>query len=196
MDEKDRLLLTYLQAGLPLLPDPFDVWASKMGTDRADVLLRIHRLKSQGMISGIQAVLNPKAFHYQSAWVAMQIESDLEARTEALWQHPGVLYGCQRDHPVNVWFFVAAPETHDLELHVRCLEKLAAAAATLFLPLRKVYKGSDVLSTLDAEIFPSMKERFEKRRIRSFATDEKDAFRHEAKGSLSAQDIHMIRLLQ
>jgi len=184
MDEKDRLLLTYLQNGLPLTSHPFDVWSSKIGADSAELLVRIQRLKKEGTFGGIKAVLDPRAFHYQSAWVAAQFSSeDLEARAEALWQHPGVIYGCERDHEFNLWFFIAAPAGHDLELHVRCLEKITGARKTLFFPVRKVFKGTDLLSSLDAETFPAMNERFEKR---------------QAGGSsdLTTEEIGMIRQLQ
>jgi len=162
MDEKDRLLLICLQNGLLLTPRPFDVWASKIGVDSAEILVRIQRHKKGGPFGEIKAILDPRAFHYQSAWVAMRIGGEPTSRTEALWRHPGVIYGCERDHELNVWFFIAAPLDHDLELHVRCLEKLAGAEETLFLPVQKVFKGADFLSSLDSETFQTMHERFEK----------------------------------
>jgi DNA-binding Lrp family transcriptional regulator len=183
MDEKDRLLLTYLQNGLPLTPRPFGVWAAKLGTDTADLLVRIQRLKKEGNLGGIRAVLDPRAFHYQSAWVAARIGQELESRSEIFWQHPGVVYGCEREHELNVWFFIAAPADHDLELHVRCLEKLAGAQMTLFLPVRKVFKGTDLLSSLSTGAFPAMNERFEKRQ--------------QARSSdLTLEEVGMIRELQ
>jgi DNA-binding Lrp family transcriptional regulator len=205
MDGKDRLLLTYLQNGLPLTPGPFAVWAAKLGTDNADLLVRIQRLKREGTFGGIKAVLDLRSFHYQSAWVALRIgekrhlppnaastsggnfeipdstqvspeaalkdwpsagifPGGIESRTEALWQHPGVIYGCEREHEFNVWFFIAVPANHDLELHVHCLEKILGAEEILFLPVRKIFKGSDLLSSLGTETFSMMNERFEKRR--------------------------------
>ena len=184
MDEKDRLLLTYLQNGLPLIPRPFEVWAAKIGTDSADLLVRIQRLKKEGNLGGIRAALDPRVFHYQSAWVAMQVNpTEIESRTEVLWQHPGVIYGCEREHSFNIWFFVAVPADHDLEVHVRCLEKLAGAPLTLFLPVRKVFKGTDLLSSLNAGAFSAMNERFEKRQlVRS--------------SDLTTEETGMIRALQ
>jgi DNA-binding Lrp family transcriptional regulator len=184
MDGKDRLLLTYLQNGLPLTPGPFAVWAAKLGTDNADLLVRIQRLKKEGTFGGIRPVLDFRFFHYQSSWVALRICSGgIESRTEVLWQHPGVIYGCEREHEFNVWFFIAVPADHDLELHVRCLEKLLGAEEVLFLPVRKIFKGSDLLNSLGTETFPVMSERFEKRRtIRA--------------PDLAAEEIDMIRQLQ
>ncbi len=215
MDEKDRLLLTYLQNGLPLAPRPFDVWSAKIGVDSAELLVRIQRLKKEGTFGGppenrrassfgeIKAILDPRVFYYQNAWVAVRLEEkqqvfpgdipngqhpvrvgqELGSRAEVFWKHPGVVYGCEREHEFNLWFFIAAPVSHDLELHVRCLEKLAGAQKSLFLPVRKVFKGTDLLNSLDAETFPAMNESFENRRTAGPL-------------DLTEEEIGMIRQLQ
>ncbi len=204
MDEKDRLLLTYLQNGLPLTPRPFAVWAAKLGTDSADLLVRIQRLKKEGTFGGIRAVLDPRAFHYQSAWVAAQFApEEWETRTEILWQHPGVVYGCEREPEFNVWFFIAVPAGHDLELHVRCLEKIAGAQKILFLPVRRVYKGTELLTSSGKEMHPERCKDPEKDRtveasdLMAPAGQERRIPSGTAlKETLSAEDIGMIRALQ
>ncbi|MDD5225660.1 MAG: hypothetical protein PHV97_00565 [Candidatus Omnitrophica bacterium] len=188
MDEKDRLLLTCLRNGLPLIPRPFDSWSAKIGADIADLLVRIQRLKKEGSLGGVRAILDPRAFHYQSAWVAAKFDpKDLGNGAKVLWRHPGVIYGCEREHDFNLWFFIAVPAGHDLELHVRCLEKLSGAQRILFLPARKVFKGTDLLNFLDAETFPAAHEHFEKRHTVEFP---------DLKDRLSAEEIGMIRQLQ
>jgi DNA-binding Lrp family transcriptional regulator len=183
MDEKDRLLLTYLQKGLSLTPRPFDVWSAKSGADTAEILVRIQRLKKEGIFEGIKAVLDPRAFHYQGAWGAVRCSpEELESQVGVLGRYPGVVYSCERDHEFNLWFFIAAPAGQDLELHVRCLKKLAGGQKTLLLPVRKVFKGIDPLSSLNAEMFPDVKERFGK-----WKTAESD---------LTVEEIDMLRQLQ
>jgi len=203
MDEKDRLLLAYLQNGLPLVPSPFEAWAAKLGIDRADLLVRIQRLRREGIFGGIKAVFDSRAFHYQSAWVAFRVGQERQVSEEAvskdgtsaqkdpqelslldaLWQHPGVIYGCEREHEFNIWFFIAAPEDHDLEVHVRCLEKIVGAKRALFLPVRKVLKGTDPLTSLDAGMSSVLEASREKRKQASF-------------GVLTPEEIGMIRQLQ
>ncbi|HOW58116.1 MAG TPA: hypothetical protein PLO78_00155 [Candidatus Omnitrophota bacterium] len=184
MDEKDRLLLTHLHNGIPLTGQPFGTLAAKVGVDQAGVLVRVQRLIKEGILAGIKPVLDPHAFYYQSVWVAMRFgPSELAPNTEIILQHPGVVYACERDHEFNFWFFLAVPAEHDLELHVRYLEKISGARGTLFLPVRKVYKGADYLNSLDAGLFAAMGERYEKRQ--------------EARlPDLTAQEIEVIRWLQ
>lgn len=200
MDEKDRLLLTCLQNGLPLTPRPFDVLSAKIGTDSAELLVRIQRLKKEGASGGIKAILDPRAFRYQSAWIAVQ---GPESNVEVFEQHPGVVYGCEREHEFNFWFFIAVPADHNLELHVRCLEKLSGARRLLFLPVRKVFKGADLLSSLDVETFPAMNEHFEKRQtMRSSDLTARIGQERQAPAEAvlkdwpSAEEIGMIRQLQ
>lgn len=224
MDEKDRLLLTYLQNGLSLTLRPFDILSAKIDVDGAELLVRIQRLQQEGILAGIKAILNPRAFHYQSAWVAIragperqasgkavpkdwpseQLSSGaLETCAEIFGRHPGVIYGCEREHEFNLWFFITTPAGHDLELHVRCLEKLAGIQRALFLPVRKVFKGSDLLNSLDAGIFPAMDERYERRRAVEppdltgrIGQEQQVPAGVALKDGLSAEEIEMIRQLQ
>jgi siroheme decarboxylase len=224
MDEKDRLLLTYLQNGLSLALRPFDVLSAKIDVDSAELLVRIQRLKREGIFAGIKAILNPRAFHYQSAWVAVQAEPERQAPvqavpkdglfvqhssgvlascTEVFERHPGVVYGCEREHEFNLWFLITAPAGHDLELHVRCLEKLAGVRRTLFLPVSRVFKGTDLLSSLDAGTFPRMDEHFEGRRavgspdlIARIGQDPPSLAGSSLMGGPSAEEVEMIRQLQ
>jgi DNA-binding Lrp family transcriptional regulator len=203
MDEKERLLLTYLQNGLPLTPRPFDVWSAKIGADTAEILLRIQRLKREGAFEGVRAILDPRALHYQGAWVAVRIENEFESRLEVFLQHPGVIYGCEREHEFNAWFFITAPAGHDLELHVRCLEKLAGVPRCLFLPVSQELKGIDLSSSLDAGTFFDINERFDKRQTKGssglmarIGQEPSASAEDTSKDWLSTEEIGMIRQLQ
>ncbi|HNX68041.1 MAG TPA: hypothetical protein PLL75_06030 [Candidatus Omnitrophota bacterium] len=184
MDEKDRLLLTYLHQGLSFVSRPFEVLAQKTQLDSAGVMVRIQKLKQEGILTGIKAVWNPRAFGYQSAWVAMKFDpAELAGHSEIVHQHPGVIYSCEREHELNFWFFIAVPGDHDLETHLRCIEKFAAPKRTLFLPVRRVFKGTDLLNVTDPGMFPGMGEHFEKRKtVRA--------------PELSAPEIELVRALQ
>ncbi|MFH0985586.1 MAG: hypothetical protein V1882_08630 [Candidatus Omnitrophota bacterium] len=184
MDEKDRLLLTLLQNGLSLTSRPFDALSAKTGVGGAEILLRIQRLKREGAFRDIKAILDPRAFRYQGAWVAARTRHEDFARySEVFGKHPGVLYGCERDSDFNFWFFIAVPAEHDLELHVRCLEKIAGVERGLFLPSKKVFKSRDPWNSLDAGIF-------------SVAWEHSLRRQTEKTSALSAEAIAMIRRLQ
>ncbi|MBU9889664.1 MAG: hypothetical protein KTQ49_07340 [Candidatus Omnitrophica bacterium] len=161
MDEKDRLLWAHLHSGIPLVRRPFDQLGAKVGLDAAEIFVRIQRLKKEGALTEIQPVWDVRKFRYQSAWVAMRFDpSNLISRTGSFKDHPGVVYVCERNHAFNLWFFITVPETHDVEAHVRCLERMSGAEQALLFPLRKVFKGMDLLHTLDESTFRPMGEHF------------------------------------
>lgn len=154
IEEKDRLLLSHLQKGLPLSNRPFAALGTKIGTDAADVLLRIEKLRREGLLAGVKAVWNYRAFRYQGAWVAMRVKKEaLEEGAKIIGEHPGVIYGAEREHNFNFWFFITVPVEHDLEAHVRILEKQITPEAALFLPSRKVLKGTHFLRALDERFY-------------------------------------------
>lgn len=184
MDEKDRFLLTCLYQGIPLVHHPFHAIAVRVGLDDAEVLLRVQRLKQEGILSEIKGIWNPRVFQYQSAWVAMKFDAEmLREQAEIVHRHPGVIYSCEREHELNFWFFIAVPAEHDLETHVRCLEKFSTPRKTFFLPVRKVFKGTDLLHVMDPGLFGEMKEHFEKRET-------------ARSSSFSELEIELIRKLQ
>ena len=183
MDEKDRLLWTHLLSGIPRVRKPFDQVAAKAGLDPAEVFVRIQRFIKEGILTEILPDWDPRKFHYQSAWVAMKFDpSNLISKTGSVTDHPGVIYACERNDAFNLWFFIAVPAEHDLELHVRCLEKMSGAEQTLFLPVRRVFKGTDLLNILDDRTFRPMGERVDEGKRRP--------------SELTSEEIEMVRGLQ
>ena len=58
---KDRAIVEATQAGLPLVPRPFEVVAKTLGMGEAELLKRLARLKEEGVIRRIGAAPN----HYR-----------------------------------------------------------------------------------------------------------------------------------
>ncbi|OQA58215.1 MAG: hypothetical protein BWY42_00177 [Candidatus Omnitrophica bacterium ADurb.Bin277] len=165
VDEKDRLLLSLLQKGIPFIGRPFAVLGAKAGMDGADAILRIEKMRREGLLTDIRAFWDPQAFRYQGAWAAMKFsKNDFEVLSRTVYQHPGVVYGLERDHDLNFWFFLTAPAGHDLEAHFRILRKQTYPEASIFLPLRKVLKGNNLLSSLTGRGSEGFIEQGEKRR--------------------------------
>ncbi|MBT9293067.1 siroheme decarboxylase subunit beta [Prosthecodimorpha staleyi] len=60
-DDTDRRLLAAVQAGLPLVREPYRAVAERLGLDKADVMARLERLLASGAVRRIGAVPN----HYR-----------------------------------------------------------------------------------------------------------------------------------
>lgn len=63
-DELDRRLVVATQAGLPLVPRPYDTLAAQLGVSATDVKERLGVLLAQGVIRRIGAVPNHYALGY------------------------------------------------------------------------------------------------------------------------------------
>lgn len=141
MDDLDRHLLTWIQKEIPLRTRPYEEIGKKIGTDGADVLLRINRLKDEKIIRQISAIFDTKSLGYKSMLVAMRFpESKIDAGAAVINQHPGVSHNYKRSHEFNLWFTVAVPPKDSIEDHIQRLHELSGAEKTLKLPTLKLYK--------------------------------------------------------
>ena len=65
-DELDRRLIIATQAGLPLVPRPYDALAEGLGVSAEEVMARLGAMLERGIIRRIGAVPN----HYAIGWTA------------------------------------------------------------------------------------------------------------------------------
>ncbi len=65
LDEMDRQIILATQAGLPLAPRPYEVVAQQIGTSGEEVMRRLGRMQSLGIIRRIGAVPNHYALGYR-----------------------------------------------------------------------------------------------------------------------------------
>ena len=63
-DDVDRALIVATQAGLPLVPRPYDALAQQLGMAAAEVKARLERMLARGVIRRIGAVPNHYALGY------------------------------------------------------------------------------------------------------------------------------------
>jgi DNA-binding Lrp family transcriptional regulator len=105
VDELDRRLIVATQAGLPLVPRPYDALAAQLGVDAATVQARLRRMLDDGVIRRIGAVPNHYALGYtangMSVWdVADQRIDELGAEVGRL---PFVTHCYRRPRRLPGW---------------------------------------------------------------------------------------------
>ena len=109
-DPIDRRLLDEYQHDLPLEPRPFAVIGRSLGIAEAEVIARLDRLRQQGAVSRVGAVVRPGAAG-ASTLAAMAVPSDwLDAVATLVSGYAEVNHNYQRDHRLNLWFVVAAAD--------------------------------------------------------------------------------------
>ena len=73
IDNVDKNLLNIIQAEFPLSREPFAALELRLSINRNEVIQKIERLKSRGIIRLIGPVFNPRRLGYQTTLVAMKV---------------------------------------------------------------------------------------------------------------------------
>jgi DNA-binding Lrp family transcriptional regulator len=109
-DALDRRLLDEFQRGFPLIPRPYAALSERLGVGEAEVLERLRRLRKTGAVSRIGAIITP----HRAGWstlAAMAVPADeLGEVAELVSDYPEVNHCYEREHRLNVWFVVTAPD--------------------------------------------------------------------------------------
>ena len=105
LSQEDRALMAATEAGLPLLPRPYDSVAALLGTTGADVRQRLARLLAAGVVRRVAAVPN----HYRLGYVAngmsvWDVQDDQVDRLgELIGSQPAVSHSYRRPRKPGVW---------------------------------------------------------------------------------------------
>lgn len=134
LSEFDRELIAATQAGLPLVPRPYDTIAALLGTTGDDIRARLHHLLNAGVVRRIAAIPN----HYSLGYVAngMSVwdvdDAEVDRLGELIGSLPGVSHCYRRPRKPGIWPYNLFAMLHG---HSRdeVLEQ-ARQLATLLLP--------------------------------------------------------------
>ena len=109
-DALDRRLLDEFQRGFPLTERPYAEVARRLQTDEDDVIERLRRLKAQGAVSRVGAVVAPHSCGW-STLAALAVPADrLDEVAEIVSGYPEVNHNYEREHRLNLWFVVTAED--------------------------------------------------------------------------------------
>ena len=109
-DALDRRLLDEFQRGFPLTERPFARIARQLQTDEDEVIARLRRLKAEGAVSRVGAVVAPHAIGW-STLAALAVPADrLDEVAGIVSGYPEVNHNYEREHRFNLWFVVTAED--------------------------------------------------------------------------------------
>lgn len=137
----DRRLLNLLQDRFPLVSEPFAALATQLGAQPEEVVERVRRLRSDGIIRYIGGIFESAALGYWSTLVAMHIaEGRRDEAAAVISKHSGVSHNYGREHYFNLWFTLTAGSQAGLRRAVLELAGQAGAEETIDLPALRVFK--------------------------------------------------------
>jgi DNA-binding Lrp family transcriptional regulator len=134
-DDLDRRLVLVTQAGLPLVPRPYDVLAEQLGISPGEVRARLADMLDNGRIRRIGAVPNHYALGYtangMSVWDVP--EERIVELGEAVGRLPGVTHCYERpralpDWPYNLFAMVHGKDRESVLAQVEEIATLLGSA--------------------------------------------------------------------
>ena len=141
-EELDRALILATQAGLPLVPRPYDAIAEQLGVSPAEVLARLAAMQASGVIRRIGAVPN----HYAIGWTAngMTVWDVADERVDELGEQVGALafvtHCYRRPRALPTW-----PYNLFAMVHGASREEVADKAGRIAELLGEACRGRDIL---------------------------------------------------
>jgi DNA-binding Lrp family transcriptional regulator len=142
-DQIDSQLLGLLQTAIPVVDRPFAALGKSLGTDEADVIARIQRLKTDKVIRQISAIFDTRSLGYASSLVAARIDpARVDEAAAIINQHPGVSHNYLRNHTFNLWYTIAVSplSKFGLENTMEILHRESGAESTRLLPTLRLFK--------------------------------------------------------
>jgi len=131
LSDLERHLLNDYQHGFPLSPTPYADIAHELGVSEAEVLATLTRLQQQGAVSRVGAVLRPNTVGVSTLAAMAVPNAELETAAALVSAYPEVNHNYEREHSLNLWFVVTAPDSVRLQ---QVLDDIAARSGYEVLP--------------------------------------------------------------
>jgi DNA-binding Lrp family transcriptional regulator len=141
IDDIDSAILNRIQSNFPITSRPFLAVAEELGLTEKEVLARVARLKSDGIIRRIGGNFVPGKLGFVSTLCAACVPVDqIESFARVVNRYPGVTHNYQRDNTYNVWFTFIAPSMEEIENNLKQIAADTGVDDILNLPATRVFK--------------------------------------------------------
>jgi len=135
LDDTDRRIIAATQAGLPLVPEPYQAVATELGLDAQTVMTRLERMVDLGVIRRVGLVPNHYALgvtaNGMSVWDIVEHEVPHVGRTVGALEFVSHCYHRPRrlpDWPYNLFAMVHGRDRVEVENKVSIIATLLGSA--------------------------------------------------------------------
>lgn len=138
LDDLDRHLLSDFQQDFPLTTRPYAELALRLGVDEETVLARLERLRDDGVVARVGAVIRPNMAG-AGTLAAMSVPPErLEAVAALVSARREVNHNYRRDHAFNLWFVITADDRAGVDATLDAI-RAATGLAVLDLPMEEEF---------------------------------------------------------
>jgi DNA-binding Lrp family transcriptional regulator len=141
MDAEDRRLLNRIQSDFPVTAQPYRTIGQELGMNEDEVIERVRRLKSVGLIRRIGGNFSPEKLGFVSTLCAAKVPvEEVDRFAETVNRFPGVTHNYLRENSFNVWFTFIAPSMAEIEANLAAIRDATGVDAIMNLPATRVFK--------------------------------------------------------
>jgi DNA-binding Lrp family transcriptional regulator len=141
LDDTDKAIVNRIQSDFPIDSRPYRVIARELDLEESEVIQRVARMKSSGIIRRIGGNFVPHKVGFVSTLCAAKVPADkIDAFTKAVNRYTGVTHNYQRDNEFNIWFTFIAPSRQVIAENLASISRETGVETILNLPATKVFK--------------------------------------------------------
>jgi siroheme decarboxylase len=141
MDEIDKKILNVLQKEFPLKEQLFLIVGQRCGISEDETILRVRKMKDDGIIRRIGAVFDGNKLGRVSTLCAARVpEEKIDSFVQIVNSNKNVTHNYRRDNEYNIWFTVSAATVEELEVFLADLKKQTAVSDILDMRAVKTFK--------------------------------------------------------
>jgi DNA-binding Lrp family transcriptional regulator len=140
IDDIDREIINHWQGGFPLVARPFAAVARDVGISEDEAILRIRRLRDEGVLTRFGPLFNADALGGAFCLCAMAVPAQQwETTVEAVNARVEVAHNYQRDHRLNMWFVLATERPGAIERVCAEIEQATGLRVFAFPKMREFF---------------------------------------------------------
>lgn len=150
MDDMDKKIVTFIQAGFPVCARPYAAIGEKIGIGEDEVIERIRAIKESGEIRRMGASFDSRKLGYSSTLCAVHVPPEkLEAAVEVVNSYLNVTHNYERNNHYNMWFTCIAPSRERIAEILNEMEQRAGIGPIIDLPAERLFKIQVDLPVID-----------------------------------------------
>jgi DNA-binding Lrp family transcriptional regulator len=117
LDDTDKRILQLLQDDFPLVERPWSQISSKLGITEDELVTRLKRLSTAGVIRKIGPIVDSSKVGLTAATlVAIRVpENKVEYVSQVINQYGNISHNYEREHEYNIWFTLVASTPQELQ---------------------------------------------------------------------------------
>jgi DNA-binding Lrp family transcriptional regulator len=141
MDNIDKKILNIIQSGFPITSRPYLDLGKRLGLSEQEVLERVKRLRSKGIIRRIGGNFDSRRLNFTSTLCAARVPKEkIKSFVESVNGYKGVTHNYLRGHDYNIWFTLIAPSAGYIENILKEISEKTGIKEILNLPAVRTFK--------------------------------------------------------